>query len=345
MLDRTERTIANGQTDRLVDSFGRQITYLRMSVTDRCDFRCGYCMAENMTFLPKADLLTLEELETIADAFIARGVRRIRITGGEPLVRRNVMQLFAALGERVSSGSLDEWTVTTNGSQLSRFAGQLVANGLRRVNVSLDTLYPDRFRDITRWGRLEKVLAGLKAASEAGLRVKINAVALRGVNDDEFDRMIDWCGAEGFDFCLIETMPVGAVAGGRAATYLPLSGVRADLETRWTLEDSDYATGGPARYVTIRETGGRMGFITPLSHNFCADCNRVRLTCTGRLYMCLGQDDSADLRRALRDDPTGTALNAALDDAMLRKPEGHEFAIDRAAEKPAVSRHMNVTGG
>jgi cyclic pyranopterin phosphate synthase len=329
----------------LSDPFGRQITYLRVSVTDRCDFRCLYCMAEDMTFLPKRDLLTLEELERLCGAFVARGVRKLRITGGEPLVRRNVMSLFRGLGKHLETGALEELTLTTNGSQLARFAADLAAIGVRRVNVSLDSLDPEKFRRITRWGDIADVMAGLAAAKAAGLEVKINTVALRGVNDDEFDRIIAWCGAEGFDLTFIETMPMGEIDGDRTEHYLPLSVLRNDLAERWTLDESDYRTGGPARYVTVRESGRRIGFITPLSHNFCESCNRVRLTCTGTLYMCLGQDDAADLRTPLRAGLDDSDLHAAIEAAIAQKPKGHDFIIDRRVQRPAVARHMSVTGG
>jgi cyclic pyranopterin phosphate synthase len=325
----------------MIDGFGRGITYLRVSVTDRCDFRCVYCMSEHMEFLPRADLLSLEELDVLCERFIARGVRRLRITGGEPLVRRNVMWLFERLGRRLGCG-LDELTLTTNGSQLARFAPALAACGVRRVNVSMDSLQADRFAAITRRGKLSVVLDGLAAAQAAGLRVKINAVALRDVNEDEFDAMIAWCGDRGFDLCLIETMPMGEIDEDRTAQYLPLSVVRARLRQHWTLEPTDYRTGGPARYYTVRETGARLGFITPMTHNFCESCNRVRLTCTGQLFMCLGQDDQADLREVLRD---GGDLDAAIAEAIARKPKGHDFIIDRRDNRPSVSRHMSLTGG
>ncbi len=329
----------------MIDPFGRHITYLRVSVTDRCDFRCVYCMSEDMTFLPKADLLTLEELDRLCGAFIRLGVRKIRLTGGEPLVRRNVMWLIRALGRHLGTDALDELTLTTNGSQLARFAGDLIDAGVRRVNVSLDTLDADKFRAITRWGRFEQVMGGIAAAKDAGLGVKINTVALNGINDDEIDGMVAWCGAEGFDLTLIETMPMGDVDGDRTDQYLPLSLVRARLAEKWTLTDIDYKTGGPARYVRVGETGGRLGFITPLTHNFCESCNRVRLTCTGTLYMCLGQDDDADLRAPLRASESDEALIAAIHEAIGRKPEGHDFIIDRRHKRPAVARHMSVTGG
>ncbi len=329
----------------LVDPFGREVTYVRISVTDRCDFRCVYCMAEHMTFLPKRELLTLEELLRLSDAFIELGVRKIRLTGGEPLVRRNVIWLIEQLGERVRRGELEELTITTNGSQLERLAERIAAAGVRRINVSLDTLDPARFRQITRWGSFEKVMAGIEAAKRAGLAIKINMVALRGVNDDEFNRMIAWCGSEGFDLTLIETMPMGEVEGDRTEQYLPLSLVRRRLEQRWTLTDIPYRTGGPARYVRVEETGRRLGFITPLSHNFCESCNRVRVTCTGTMYMCLGQEDRAELREALRASESNEPVKRAILEGIARKPKGHDFVIDRRRNRPAVRRHMSVTGG
>jgi cyclic pyranopterin phosphate synthase len=330
---------------QLIDPYGRTVDYLRVSVTDRCDFRCVYCMAEEMTFLPKAELLTLEELEILCRRFMAAGVRKIRLTGGEPLVRRNIMQLIRALGAEVKTGVLDELTITTNGSQLVKMADDLFDAGVRRVNISLDTLDPDKFRRITRWGDLEKVLNGLRAAQSAGLGVKINAVALKGDNDDELGDMLAWCGDEGFDMTIIEVMPMGDIGTeNRLDQYLPLSRVRADLSKRFTLTDIPFRTGGPARYVKVEETGRKLGFITPLTHNFCESCNRVRVTCTGQLFMCLGQDDNADLRRALRDGGE-PALDEAIAEAIGRKPKGHDFIIDRRHSDPAVSRHMNVTGG
>ncbi|HWA89581.1 MAG TPA: GTP 3',8-cyclase MoaA [Rhizomicrobium sp.] len=328
----------------MLDPFGRHITYLRVSVTDRCDFRCVYCMREHMTFLPKAELLTLEELERLCGAFIAKGVERIRLTGGEPLVRKDVMRLIERLGARIGSG-LSELTLTTNGSQLGRFARDLAAAGVKRVNVSLDTLDPDRFRAVTRWGDLNKVLAGIEAAREAGLKIKINTVALRDVNRDEIPAMIEWAHAKAMDLTLIETMPMGEIDGDRVAQYLPLSLVRAELARRFTLEDIDYRTGGPARYARVAETGGRLGFITPLTHNFCESCNRVRVTCTGTLYMCLGQDDDADLRTPLRASMDDALLHAAIDRAIARKPKGHDFIIDRRHDAPALARPMSLTGG
>ena len=328
----------------MIDPFGRPISYLRVSVTDRCDFRCVYCMSEHMTFLPRSDLLTLEELERLCAAFIAKGVERIRITGGEPLVRRNVISLFRQLGGKLGHG-LKELTLTTNGSQLARFAEDLREAGVRRVNVSLDTRDGDKFRAITRWGELSKVLDGIEAARSAGLAVKINMVALKGVNEDEIAGMLEWAHGRGMDLTLIETMPLGDVDADRVEQYLPLSLVRARLADRLTLEESDYRTGGPARYVRVAETGGRLGFITPLSHNFCESCNRVRLTCTGTLFMCLGQNDSADLRAPLRASGDDALLGAAIDAAIARKPKGHDFVIDRRHRGPALSRHMSMTGG
>jgi cyclic pyranopterin phosphate synthase len=330
----------------MLDPFGRKITYLRVSVTDRCDFRCVYCMAEDMTFLPKAEILSLEELDRVCSAFVRHGVRKLRMTGGEPLVRRNVMALFRSLGRHLQSGALDELTLTTNGSQLARYADELREVGVRRLNVSLDTLDPAKFTAITRWGRIEQVFDGLAAAKRAGLAVKINAVALKGVNDDEFHRLVEWCGEEGFDLVFIEVMPMGEIGTEtRLDQYLPLSMVRAELQRRWTLDETDYRTGGPARYYTVRETGRRVGMITPLTHNFCESCNRVRLTCTGTLYMCLGQADSADLRTPLRLSESDGALDAAIAEAISRKPKGHDFVIDRRHHRPAVERHMSVTGG
>ena len=329
----------------LIDPFGRGISYLRVSVTDRCDFRCVYCMAENMSFLPKADLLTLEELDRLCSAFIAKGVRKLRLTGGEPLVRRGIMTLVASLSRHLASGALDELTLTTNGSQLPKYAHELAGHGVKRINVSLDTLDPDKFRAITRWGELDKVLAGIDAAQAAGLKVKINAVALKGVNEDEISSLVAWAHGRGMDLTLIEVMPLGDVGEGRLDQYLPLSMVRARLAERYTLNEIDYRTGGPARYVKVAETGGRLGFITPLTHNFCKSCNRVRVTCTGTLYMCLGQEDAADLRTPLRASEGNDLLDAAIVEAISRKPKGHDFIIDRRHQRPALSRHMSVTGG
>jgi GTP 3',8-cyclase len=328
----------------MIDPFGRSITYLRVSVTDRCDLRCVYCMAEEMTFLPKREVLTLEELDRVSAAFIRLGTRKIRLTGGEPLVRRDVMWLFRSLGARLGHG-LDELTVTTNGTRLAQHAEALGAAGVRRVNVSLDTLDAERFAEITRRGRIQQTLDGIFAAKAAGLAVKINTVAMKGVNEDEFGDLIAWCGEHGFDLCLIETMPMGEITGDRTEQYLPLSVVRARLRLRWTLEETDYRTGGPARYFTVAETGRRIGFITPMTHNFCESCNRVRLTCTGTLYMCLGQDDQADLRSVLRAGASDAELDGAILEAISRKPKGHDFIIDRRHDRPAVARHMSVTGG
>ena len=329
----------------MIDPFGRHVSYLRVSVTDRCDFRCVYCMSEHMTFLPKKDLLTLEELDRVCSAFVRKGVRKLRITGGEPLVRKNVIWLFKALGRHLEDGTLDELTLTTNGSLLHRMSGDLYACGVRRINVSLDTLSPTKFKAITRWGDLDTVINGITAAERAGLKVKINAVALKGVNDDEVDDLIRFAHGRGADLTLIETMPMGDIEGDRTDQYVPLSQVRADLLERWTLKDIPYSTGGPARYVEIAETGGRLGFITPMTHNFCESCNRVRLTCTGTLFMCLGQDDAADLRGPLRASADDQQLESAIDEAIGRKPKGHDFIIDRGSQSPAVARHMSVTGG
>jgi GTP 3',8-cyclase len=334
-----------GTARPMIDPFGRAISYLRVSVTDRCDFRCVYCMAENMTFLPKADLLTLEELDRLCTAFIAKGVRKLRLTGGEPLVRRGIMTLVSSLSRHLGSGALDELTLTTNGSQLQRYAAELKGCGIERINVSLDTLDADKFRAITRWGELDKVFAGIDAALAAGLRVKINAVALKGVNEDEFIPLVEWAHGRGMELTLIEVMPLGDVGEGRLEQYMPLSMVRARLSERFTLDEIDYRTGGPARYVRVQETGGRLGFITPMTHNFCESCNRVRITCTGTLYMCLGQEDAADLRAPLRASESNELLHAAIDEAITRKPKGHDFVIDRRHRRPALSRHMSVTGG
>jgi len=329
----------------MIDPFGRHVTYLRVSVTDRCDFRCVYCMPEHMTFLPKADVLSLEELDRLCSAFVRKGVNKLRLTGGEPLVRRDVMKLFRSLGRHIGTGALDELTLTTNGSQLARFASELVDCGVKRINVSVDTLDADKFRAITRWGDLSRVLAGIDAAQAAGLRIKINVVALRGVNDEEIPSLIKWSHGRGMDITLIETMPMGDVDADRTEQYLPLSLVRANLAKEFTLEASDERTGGPARYVRVTETGGRLGFITPLSHNFCESCNRVSLTCTGTLYMCLGQDDAADLRTPLRASADDAIIDAAIDEAITRKPKGHDFIIDRRHNRPAVARQMSLTGG
>ncbi|HAD88511.1 MAG TPA: GTP 3',8-cyclase MoaA [Rhodospirillaceae bacterium] len=329
----------------MIDPFGRAVTYLRVSVTDRCDFRCVYCMAEDMTFLPKTEILSLEELDRLCSAFVRKGVKKLRLTGGEPLVRRNIMSLIRSLGRHLETGDLEELTLTSNGSQLARFADELVDAGVRRVNVSLDTLDPDRFEAITRWGKLDKVLDGIQAAKKAGLDIKINTVALKNFNEDEIDRMIEFCGENAFDMTLIETMPLGEIDQDRTDQYLPLSQLRERLERNWTLTDIPFKTGGPARYTDVGETGRKLGFITPLTHNFCEGCNRVRLTCTGTLYMCLGQDDAADLRAPLRASEADEVLDAAIDEAIGRKPKGHDFVIERRGDGPAVGRHMSVTGG
>jgi len=328
----------------LADSFGRKVRYLRLSVTDRCDLRCVYCMAEHMVFLPKAELLSLEELDRIAAIFVGLGARKLRITGGEPLVRKGVMELIQALGRRLSSGALEELTLTTNGSRLTEFAQDLAKAGMRRINVSLDTLKPDLFHALTRGGQLQKVIEGVDAAQAAGLSVKINTVALARDNADEIPRLVEWAHARGCDITLIETMPMGEIDADRTDQFLSLSRVRRDLESFWTLADIPLSTGGPARYVRVEETGGRLGFITPLSHNFCEACNRVRLTCTGVLHTCLGQDDATDLRVLLRGGASDAELAVAIRDAVLAKPKGHDFQIARAAA-PSVARHMSTTGG
>ena len=330
----------------LVDPFERAISYLRVSVTDRCDFRCVYCMAEDMSFLPKTEVLTLEELDQICSTFVRLGVRKLRLTGGEPLVRRNIMWLVRRLGRHLNSGELDELTVTTNGSQLEKHAVSLAEAGVKRINVSLDTLQKDKFSYITRWGDFDKVMRGIDAAVNAGLSIKINCVALKDFNDDEIHDMVTWCGERRFDLTFIEVMPMGGIGNEtRLDQYLPLSMVRADLRKRWTLTETDFHTGGPARYWRIEETDGRIGFITPLTHNFCESCNRVRLTCTGTLYMCLGQHDHAELRNALREKAYPCQLEAAIREAINRKPEGHDFSIDRRREVIPIERHMSVTGG
>jgi cyclic pyranopterin phosphate synthase len=329
----------------LVDPFGRAITYIRVSVTDRCDFRCVYCMSEDMAFLPKQDLLSLEELDRLCSAFVRLGARKIRVTGGEPLVRRGIMNLFRSLSRHIGAGALDELTVTTNGSQLAKYAVELKDSGVERVNVSLDTLDPGKFRALTRWGDFSQVMKGIDAADRAGLKVKINAVALKGVNDGEAPEMIAWAHGRGFDLTFIEVMPLGEIEKSRFDQYLPLDELRASLSRRLTLTPSLYATGGPARYFDVAETGGRLGFITPLTHNFCESCNRVRVTCTGTLYMCLGQDDSADLRAALRRSESDAPLETAIRSAIARKPKGHDFLIERAQSHASTRRHMSVTGG
>ena len=329
----------------MIDPFGRHVTYLRASVTDRCDFRCVYCMSESMTFLPKAEVLSLEELDRLCSAFVRKGVRKLRLTGGEPLVRRNVMSLFRNLSRHLQTGALDELTLTTNGSQLPKYARELVECGVKRINVSLDSRDANKFAEITRWGRLEQVMDGLAAARDVGLAIKINTVALKNINEHEIDEMLGWCGEEGYDLTLIETMPLGDIGGDRVEQYLPLSTVRERLEKDWTLTDIAYKSGGPARYVEVGETGRKLGFITPLTHNFCEGCNRVRLTCTGTLFMCLGQEDAADLRTPLRASEADEQLEAAIDEAISRKPKGHDFIIDRDHRSPALNRHMSMTGG
>ena len=327
------------------DSFGRSITYLRVSVTDRCDFRCFYCMPESMEFLPRADLLSLEELDQACTTFVERGVTKLRLTGGEPLVRRGIMDFIKGISRHLATGALKELTLTTNGSQLAKYAHDLKAAGIERINVSLDTLDADKFAEITRRGRIADVMAGLDAARDAGLKVKINTVALKQFNEHELGHMVEWCGARGFDLTLIETMPLGDIGGDRTQQYLALDDVRTRLAQDWTLTPSTHTTGGPSRYVDVKETGQRLGFITPLSEHFCDTCNRMRLTCTGTLYMCLGQDSSVNLRDAMRVDPTGEALNQAIDQALTLKPKGHEFVIQPGQGGPALKRHMSVTGG
>ena len=330
---------------RLIDPFKRQIDYLRVSVTDRCALRCVYCMAEDMTFLPKSDVLSLEELDRICSTFVSLGVKKLRLTGGEPLVRKNIMWLINRLSRHLHTGDLEELTLTSNGTQLEKYAQDLASAGVKRINVSLDTLDADKFSKITRWGNLDQVFNGLAAANKAGIKVKINTVALKGVNDDELDSLLIWCGERGFDITFIEVMPMGEIGEERIDQYLPLSMVRAKLAENWTLNNTTYQTGGPARYFDIVETGQRLGFITPLTHNFCEMCNRVRLTCTGTLYMCLGQEDAADLRAHIRSSDDDETLIEAIKEAISRKPKGHDFIIDRRNNQPSVNRHMSVTGG
>lgn len=341
------QSAASAPTNALVDPHGRQVTYLRVSVTDRCDFRCTYCMAEDMTFLPKRDVLSLEEMDRLCSAFVARGVRKLRLTGGEPLVRKDIMVLIRSLSRHLDTGALDELTLTTNGSQLARYAADLAACGVKRINVSVDTLDAAKFRRLTRWGDLGKVMAGIDAAQAAGLKIKLNAVALAGAdgNEAEIPELIRFAHGRDMELTLIETMPLGAITADRNDQYLPLSALRARLMDQFTLVASDHDSGGPARYWRVGETGGRLGFITPMTHNFCESCNRVRVTCTGTLYMCLGQDDAADLRAPLRASESDEALLRAIDEAIGRKPKGHDFIIDRVSPRPAVSRHMSVTGG
>ena len=327
----------------LIDRYGRQITYLRISVTDRCDFRCTYCMSEHMTFLPRKEVLSFEEVDQIASAFVARGVKKIRLTGGEPLVRRDIMELVRTIGGHIGRG-LEELTLTTNGSQLRKYAEGLAKAGVRRINVSVDTLDAPKFAEITRRGRLADVLDGIEAAADAGLRIKINMVAMRGINDHEIEPVMHWAHGRGYGLTLIEGMPLGEVGMDRVDAYLPLKEMRERLKTKYTLQPTPHQTGGPARYDLVAETGGLIGFITPMSHNFCESCNRVRLTATGQLYMCLGQDAMVDLRAAIRDGGPD-ALDEAMDRAMNLKPKGHDFMLDRDHAGPALTRHMSVTGG
>ena len=329
----------------MTDPFGRRISYLRVSVTDRCDLRCFYCMSEDMTFLPKADLLTLEELDRLCSAFVAKGVTKLRLTGGEPLVRRNVMSLVRSLSRHLKSGALKELTLTTNGSLLSKYAAELADCGVKRINVSLDTLDADKFKTITRWGDLGKVLDGIEAARAAGLAVKINAVALKNLNEAEIPSLIEWAHGKDMALTLIEVMPMGDIGEGRIDQYVPLSLLRTRLAEKFTLTDLADDTGGPARYVRVAETGGKIGFITPMTHNFCESCNRVRITCTGTIHTCLGHEDASDLRRPLRASTDNDLLNATIDRAIGLKPKGHDFIIDRRHNRPSVSRHMSVTGG
>ncbi|MBV7256914.1 GTP 3',8-cyclase MoaA [Pacificimonas sp. WHA3] len=335
----------SSQNAPLVDKFGRHVTYLRISVTDRCDFRCTYCMAEDMTFLPRTEILSLEEIDRIASAFVRRGVRKLRLTGGEPLVRRGIVTLVERLSRHLDSGDLDELTLTSNGNQLTKHAAALANAGVKRINISLDTLDPELFRKLTRWGDLSRVMAGIDAATAVGMHVKLNAVALRGQNEDELETMMTWAHGRGHDMTFIETMPMGDTGEDRADHYLPLSIVRSRIAARYTLTPLAITTGGPARYFQVEETGRRLGFITPLTHNFCESCNRVRLTATGQLFMCLGQEDRSDLKAIIRATPDDTDLDAALDEAMTRKPKGHDFLIARGAHSISTPRHMSVTGG
>lgn len=329
----------------MIDPFGRNITYLRVSVTDRCDFRCVYCMAEDMTFLPKSEVLSLEELTRLCSAFIDKGIKKIRLTGGEPLVRRGFMNLVKSLGQQLKTGKLEELTLTTNGSQLEKFAGELASHGIKRLNVSIDTLDKEKFSQITRGGKLDQVKRGLLAANDAGLNIKINTVALKNFNEDQFSKLVGWCGEYGYDITFIETMPLGDINDDRLNQFLPVSEVRKALEKSWTLKDNNFNSGGPSRYTSVSETGQNVGFISPLSHNFCASCNRIRVTCTGKLYMCLGQDHNADLRAPLRASEGNELLHSVINEAIGRKPKSHEFVIESGNSGPALSRHMSVTGG
>ena len=332
---------------KLVDPFAREVTYLRVSVTDRCDLRCFYCMSENMTFLPKKELLSLEELDRLCTTFIDMGVSKLRVTGGEPLVRRGIMTFFDDMSRHLASGALRELTLTTNATQLHKFAQPLKDAGVKRLNVSLDTLDEEKFAMITRWGRFRQVMEGIDAADKAGLSIKINMVALKGTNDDEAHRMVEWCGQRGFDLTFIEVMPMGDMGDAdRRDQYWSLKDVRTKLESQWTLSDIPLNTGGPASYVRIEETGGRVGFITPLTHNFCESCNRVRLDCKGQLHMCLGQEDDADLRKVLRDNPgDNQPMRDAINAAIARKPKGHDFDYSRQNIQGQMRRHMSHTGG
>ena len=331
---------------KLIDPFNRTITYLRVSVTDRCDFRCVYCMSENMNFLPKADLLTLEELDKMCSAFISQGVEKLRITGGEPLVRRNIMEFFESISRHLKTGELKELTLTTNGSQLHRFAEKLSEIGIKRINVSLDTLNEQKFSKITRWGRLSQVLKGIDAALAAGIKIKINTVALKDFNEDELEEIVQWCANRKMDLTFIEVMPMGDIGNeNRLNQYWPLSDLRKKLSETWTLYDTDEQTGGPARYVRLNETGQKIGFITPMTHNFCESCNRVRLTCTGELYQCLGQEDQVDLRKILRNHSDTEPLIQAIHNAILKKPKGHDFDYSRQSISGQMTRHMSHTGG
>ena len=331
---------------KLIDPFNRAITYLRVSVTDRCDFRCVYCMSENMNFLPKADLLTLEELDKMCSAFISQGVEKLRITGGEPLVRRNIMEFFESISRHLKTGDLKELTLTTNGSQLHRFAEKLSEIGIKRINVSLDTLNEQKFSKITRWGRLSQVLKGIDAALAAGIKIKINTVALKDFNEDELEDLVQWCANRKMDLTFIEVMPMGDIGNeNRLNQYWPLSDLRKKLSETWTLNDTDEQTGGPARYVRLNETGQKIGFITPMTHNFCESCNRVRLTCTGELYQCLGQEDQVDLRKILRNHSDTEPLIQAIHNAISKKPKGHDFDYSRQSISGQMTRHMSHTGG
>ena len=328
----------------LIDSFQRKISYIRVSVTDRCDFRCVYCMSEDMEFLPKKDVLSLEELDRLCNTFIDLGVKKLRITGGEPLVRKNIMQLFSTLGNKIGQG-LEELTLTTNGSQLVRYAKDLFDNGVKRINVSLDSLDKNKFKKITRIGDFDKVVKGIMTAKNAGLKIKINTVALKGINDNEILDLVKWCGENKFALTFIEVMPMGEIGEKRIDQYMPLTEVRSLIQTRYSITDNPLKTGGPAKYVHCHETNQKIGFITPLTHNFCETCNRVRITCTGKMYMCLGQEDKEDLKKPLRESENNDLLKKVIYKAILRKPKGHDFVIERKKDEKFVPRHMNVTGG